>query len=114
MKPKLIKTLAKALLARNGLEGWQAKWTGNPFLCGYCEPAKKYIVLSKPVIMANSLRFARGTILHEIAHALTPEHGHDSTWKAKCIELGIKGNIGGGKHIRKPSADQVKQYQVKP
>jgi predicted SprT family Zn-dependent metalloprotease len=32
----------------------------------------------------------RNTILHEIAHALTPGHGHDAVWRAACRKVGAK------------------------
>lgn len=39
------------------------------------------------------------TILHEIAHILTPNHGHDKKWLDKYIEIGAsKGQI---KHYQK-------------
>jgi hypothetical protein len=31
------------------------------------------------------------TIIHEIAHALTPGHNHDYVWQRKCRELGGNG-----------------------
>lgn len=32
----------------------------------------------------------QNTVLHEIAHALTPEHGHDGMWQAACMLVGAK------------------------
>lgn len=46
---------------------------------GYCD-----IIITKP----------SQTLLHEIAHILTPNHGHDKKWLDKYIELGAtKGKI---------------------
>jgi predicted SprT family Zn-dependent metalloprotease len=38
------------------------------------------------------------TILHEIAHALTPGHKHDYVWRQKFIEIGGDGTMRGGEH----------------
>lgn len=49
---------------------------------------KRRIQLSTYYIKIKSYRIMINTILHEIAHALTPAHGHDLIWKAKAIEVG--------------------------
>lgn len=56
------------------------------------------------------------TILHEIAHALTPGNGHNHVWKEQARELGCQ-NIG---YKRKPNElidgiaiDYYKQNEVK-
>ena len=48
------------------------------------------ISLSKHLVLLNDEEKVKDTILHEIAHALTPGHGHDVVWKRKCIEIGAK------------------------
>ena len=39
----------------------------------------------------NSEKSVENTILHEIAHALTPGKGHGPVWRAKAIEIGCDG-----------------------
>ena len=46
------------------------------------------IRISRPAAKANSWDTIKLIVLHEIAHALTPGHDHDSVWKAKCVEIG--------------------------
>jgi hypothetical protein len=38
----------------------------------------------------------KDTIIHEIAHALCPNQGHNRIWKRKYIELGGNGDRCGG------------------
>ena len=46
------------------------------------------IQISRPMAKVNSWDAIKLIVLHEIAHALAPGHGHDSVWKAKCVEIG--------------------------
>jgi len=48
------------------------------------------ITLSRPLTLLNPIEQVRDTILHEIAHALTPGDGHGAKWKAACIAIGAK------------------------
>jgi hypothetical protein len=54
--------------------------------------------------MMNPIPKTRDTILHEIAHALTPGHNHDSVWRAKSIEIGCDGKRCYGSDVRAPRA----------
>jgi len=46
------------------------------------------IRISRPMAKVNSWDTIKLIVLHEIAHALAPDHDHDSVWKAKCVEIG--------------------------
>lgn len=48
------------------------------------------ISLSKHFCRMNSWAEIIDTILHEIAHALTPGEGHGARWKAACLRVGAK------------------------
>ena len=63
---------------------------------GVCNYRYRQIELSFLLIPAMSDEGIKDTIIHEIAHALTPGHGHDKIWKSKCIELGGNGQRLGG------------------
>jgi len=56
---------------------------------GYCNHKHKIISLSKPLVLLNDESIVKNTLLHEIAHALTPhDRGHGVVWRAKALELG--------------------------
>lgn len=105
---ELIKANALAfdLMGQHGLfiKGWKFEWTNSIRQAGICSYRRKMIGLSKAVTKYHSEEEVRDTILHEIAHALCPLHGHDAVWKAKAIEIGGNGkrcykNTVPGKYI---------------
>lgn len=52
----------------------------------------KKITLSKHYAAILPADEIRDVILHEIAHALTPGHGHDAVWRNACRKVGAKPN----------------------
>jgi len=93
MDIKAAETLAKALIKKHWLLGWEFKWTNSKRAFGVCSVSSKgkFIKLSKPLVSLNPIEQVTDTILHEIAHALVGnKHGHDKVWKAKCIEIGAR------------------------
>lgn len=87
----LLKAKARAedLMEKHGLleKDWQFQWSANKFH-GQCFHKEKLIVLSTRMTSVNTEAVVEDTILHEIAHAFTPNHGHDEVWQRKAMELG--------------------------
>jgi predicted SprT family Zn-dependent metalloprotease len=88
VQPIDAKLLAWNLLQAHGLTGWRFQFDHARRRFGSCRTRAKLITLSKPLTLLNDESQVRDTLLHEIAHALTPGAGHGSVWKAKCLEIG--------------------------
>lgn len=84
--------LANQLMNQYGLldKGWRFEYDTAKRRFGVCRYGSKRIGLSKLLTSVNDEERVKDTILHEIAHALTPGHHHDEVWKAKCREIGCK------------------------
>jgi predicted SprT family Zn-dependent metalloprotease len=88
MQPVDAKEMAWKLLREHALIGWRFQFDHARRRFGSCRLRTKLITLSKPLTLLNSQEQVRDTLLHEIAHALTPGDGHGPKWKAKCREIG--------------------------
>jgi predicted SprT family Zn-dependent metalloprotease len=86
------KNLANELMEKHGLiqNGYQLGLTQMRPL-GECNNTQKQILLNIDYVLLNESFLIKDTILHEIAHALTPGHHHDLVWKRKAIEIGSTG-----------------------
>ena len=73
-------------------DGWTFRWSNAHREFGRCNYTHRRIVLSKPLTLTNDEHQVRDTILHEIAHALTPvtESPHGPAWKANCRKVGAQ------------------------
>ncbi len=88
-----IETLANSLLEKYGLrtvhgDGWKFIWNNRKASVGLCDYNSRTIQISKPIFKFLSEAEIRDTILHEIAHAITPGDGHGTLWKQCCIKIG--------------------------
>jgi predicted SprT family Zn-dependent metalloprotease len=88
MNPHDAKVLAFELMCVHGLVGWRFRFDHARRRFGCCKYREKIISLSRPLTLMNSEEQVRDTLLHEIAHALTPGTGHGVAWKRKCLEIG--------------------------
>jgi len=84
--------IARELMRSHGLTqaGWTFAFDHARRRFGCCKSTRKVITLSRPLTLLNPEPEVRDTILHEIAHALTPEDGHGKKWKAACVRIGAK------------------------
>jgi predicted SprT family Zn-dependent metalloprotease len=82
--------LARTLMDQHGLRGWTFGFDRAARRFGACFWRRKHISLSWKLTRLNSEAEVRDTILHEIAHAMTPNDGHGEKWKATCVAIGAK------------------------
>lgn len=77
-----------------GLEGWTFEFDRAKTRAGLCNYAKKRITISWHFL--TNPQVSEGIIVdimkHELAHALTPGHGHNDVWKMVAQSLGCTGN----------------------
>ncbi|MCE9589974.1 MAG: SprT-like domain-containing protein [Planctomycetes bacterium] len=90
MDPYAARDLALDLMKRHGLIGWSFAFDHAKRRFGTCRPGQKRITLSKTLAFLNPEPQVRETILHEIAHALTPGDAHGAKWRAACLAVGAK------------------------
>ena len=87
MKTKL-ETMAKDLIAAHNLTGWTFFWMNRKRALGVCDYTRKRIGLSWPLAQVNTTETMRQTLLHEVAHALTPGASHGPQWQRMALNLG--------------------------
>lgn len=82
--------LAKQLMRQHGLDGWSFAFDHARRRFGRCNYTHRRITLSRPLTLLNNLDEVRDTILHEIAHALTPGDKHGVKWRLMCLKIGAR------------------------
>jgi predicted SprT family Zn-dependent metalloprotease len=92
MEIQKAKNKTTALLASNGLAGWQVVFDKSIRRFGCCMRYKKTVSLSRKLVELNNEEIVTDVILHEIAHALAPigEH-HGKEWKRLALAIGCNG-----------------------
>lgn len=81
--------LARSLMIKHGLSDWSFGFNRRKRSLGVCKYRTRRIELSV-FHLKSSDEDIRDTILHEIAHALTPGHKHGPAWKLTCIRIGAR------------------------
>ena len=108
-------------LNKHGLTDWKVRLTSNPnqsFL-GLCSYQDKSIILNAHHIDIHFDPDVINTIRHEMAHALTPGHGHDNIWRECAQRIGCD-NVNPCSHLNIPEyiLDAIRsgatvEYEVK-
>jgi predicted SprT family Zn-dependent metalloprotease len=80
--------LAHRLMAEHQLNGWVFRFDHARRRLGACRYSDQCISLSKPLTLLNPESVVRDTLLHEIAHALTPGAKHGPVWRAMARQIG--------------------------
>lgn len=83
--------MARKLMLDHGLYGWNFKWDNAARRFGQCNYSTATISMSRKLTVQRTEDAVRNTILHEIAHALTPGAGHGPRWRAKALAIGCNG-----------------------
>jgi superfamily II DNA or RNA helicase len=91
MNRQAASELLRKTLDENNLKDWHIRIstdTANPSI-GLCSYKDSCIILNAHFIdQLPEIEVVNRIIPHEVAHALTPGHQHDTIWEAKAKELG--------------------------
>lgn len=93
MEQHAARTLATELFERHGLHarGWKFGFDNAERRLGVCIHSRSTITISAKMTAAATQSEVEQTLLHEIAHALTPGTGHGPRWQAKARSIGYNG-----------------------
>lgn len=80
--------LAKQLIS-DYVPNYTFAWMSRKRTNGYCDYANKIIALSRHLTALRDKNSVETTIMHEIAHALTPGAGHGTAWKLQMLKFGL-------------------------
>lgn len=82
--------VARILIAEHLGKKWKFRWHNGLSSYGICDFDNKTISMSKPLTLAGTMREAKDTLGHELAHGMTPdEPGHGPEWRELCKRLGV-------------------------
>ncbi len=82
------RALAEAWIEQHGLHGWRFTFDRAVRRFGQCDYLRRTISLSAALTELNDEHRVENTILHEIAHALTPGANHGPEWKRVAASIG--------------------------
>jgi len=110
MDTRHAEKLAKDKLKEFGLSDWAFEFDRAKRRFGACHYRKKKITLSRPLTRLNKTEEVVDTILHEIAHALSPtDRGHGGAWKNACALTGARPRRCYGAEVTKVRPNHIYQ-----
>jgi hypothetical protein len=79
------------------IKGWNICMDNKKKSLGTTDYSKQTISISKHFLRGVTCneKKMRNTVLHEIAHILTPGHQHDKKWKSVALKIGCDGKVCG-------------------
>lgn len=77
------------------LDGWELKKDHAKTRLGQCDHGKKIISISTYFMRGKGCNYSKvkNTLLHEIAHCLTPGQKHNLIWKKTALKIGCDGKV---------------------
>ena len=115
MDRKEAAEITRKALDQYGLKHWKVMITTNSMnsYLGLCVHKDKTIIINAHHCDMHPDFEVRNTILHEVAHALTPGHSHDNVWADKAKELGCT-SVGPCSHLDLPEhvIDAIRSGQM--
>lgn len=101
MNKEQAEQMAISLMRHHGLYDYKFSWMqarGKFNRAGQCNWKTKTIQLQPFFVKWNYPVIVKQTILHEIAHALTPKHGHNKYFQKTASALGHIASDRRGRH----------------
>jgi SNF2 family DNA or RNA helicase len=105
-------TLAYTVLREHGLMDWKVRLTTQLQYLGKYHYDTKTIFLNTHQIDTHPDVEVENTIRHEVAHALTPDHGHDDVWADKARELGCSNTAVCGPPLDARAIDAIRSGAI--
>ncbi len=99
--------MARVLMGHWSLDDWEFRINRRRRALGMCFIESKRIELSQVYICNNDREHVRDTILHEIAHALAPGHGHDQVWLDTVMIIGGRAKVKCSDAVMPPGSWQA-------
>ena len=81
--------LTEENLKAHNLSNVEIKITNQKNVLGKCSYDGESIWIKLNHALYDNIDNVKNTILHEIAHALTPEEGNSIEWQKKALEIGL-------------------------
>ena len=94
------------------LDGWNFGLDHAKRRLGCCHESQRRITISKYLLLGGVRRTVlENTLRHELAHAATPRHHHDSVWREMALRLGCDGErCGDGTALREAAPRKVRFF----